>query len=77
MRRFQNILIEQEHDNFVNYRFNSYLIKRMTGLDGEQLETYKKKYRPSYEYVSNTNILEFYQYIINTAAEFKLQEGIK
>jgi hypothetical protein len=77
LKRFQNILVDQEHDNYVNYRFNSYLIKRITGLDGDQLEKYKKKYRPTYEYVLNTGVLQFYQYIINTSTEFKLQEGIK
>jgi hypothetical protein len=76
MQLFQEQMIEQEHDNYVNYRFNSLLIRRMTGLDGAILEKYKKIYRPTYQFVIRSSILDFYQYILNTAKLFKAREGI-
>jgi len=76
MLLLQERLEDQEKDNYVNYRFNSLLIKRMTGLDGVMLEKYKKLYRPTYQFVTSAPILDFYQYIINTSKQFKEREGI-
>jgi hypothetical protein len=76
MLLLQERLEDQEKDNYINYRFNSLLIKRMTGLDGVMLEKYKKLYRPTYQFVTTAPILDFYQYIINTSKQFKEREGI-
>ena len=68
---FQKRLIEQEEDSYINYRFNSILIKRITGLSGDTLNKYKLQYRPSYFFITSSNELEFYQYILNSSYEFK------
>lgn len=74
---FQQRLIEQEQDSYINYRFNSTLIKRITGLSGDTLNKFKIQYRPSYEFVAMSNELQFYQYILNTSYQFRKIEGLK
>lgn len=74
---FQKRLVEQEQDRYVNYRFNSKIIKRITGLSGDTLTQYKKLYRPSYYFVISSTLTEFYQYILNTSYAFKRAEGIQ
>lgn len=74
---FKNRLIQQEQDNYVDYRFSSKTISRITGLKGDDLNKYKKFYRPTYFFVVNSTLAEFYEYILNTSYSFKKQEGIK
>ena len=73
---FQKRLIEEEQDKYVNYKFNNTLIKRVTGLSGVLLDKYKLLYTPSYEFLITATELEFYEYILNTASQFKKKEGI-
>ena len=73
---FQKRLIEEEQDKYVNYKFNNTLIKRVTGLSGVLLDKYKLLYTPSYEFLIIATELEFYEYILNTASQFKKKEGI-
>jgi hypothetical protein len=74
---FQKRLMEEEEDKYINYKFNSTLLKRVTGLTGAMLEKYKQTYRPSYEFLITASELEFYEYILNTANKFKKQEGVE
>lgn len=76
-RAFKSRLLQQEQDNYVDYRFSSKTISRVTGLKGDELEKYKKLYRPTYFFVVSSTLTEFYEYILNTSYAFKRQEGIK
>lgn len=76
-RAFKSRLLQQEQDNYVDYRFSSKTISRVTGLKGDELEKYKKLYRPSYFFVVNSTLTEFYEYILNTSYAFKKEERIK
>lgn len=73
---FQKRLLEEEEDKYVNYKFNSTLLKRVTGLSGVLLDKYKMKYKPSYEFIVTATEFEFYEYILKTADSFKKQEGL-
>lgn len=73
---FQKRLMEEEEDKFVNYKFNSTLLKRVTGLTGVSLDKYKMLYKPTYEFVASATELEFYEYILGTAGKFKMKEGL-
>ena len=75
-RVFQDRLLYEEEDKYVSYKFNSTLLKRVTGLTGERLDKYKMLYRPSYEFIVTATELEFYEYILHTADKFKKQVGI-
>lgn len=68
---FQKRLIEQEQDRYIDYKFNTKLIKRITGLQGADLEKYKFQYRPSYQFLSVASEVDFYEYILSTAARYK------
>lgn len=73
---FQNRLIAEEEDKYVNYKFTSTLIKRVTGLTGVSLDKYRLMYKPTYEFIITATELEFYEYILNTSYKFKREEGI-
>lgn len=74
---FQNRLIEQEEENYIDYRFSPRTITRVTGLKGEELKKYRGLYRPTYFFVVNSNLTQFYEYILQTSYAFKKQEGIE
>ncbi len=73
---FQKRLIAEEQEKYVDYRFNNTLLKRVTGLSGEQLAKYKLLYRPDYEFLVTATELEYYEYLLASAERFKKQEGI-
>ena len=74
---FQKRLVEEEQDNYVNYRFSPKVIQRVTGLHGDTLENYRKLYLPSYDFVVSSSLTQFYEYILNTSYAFKKEEGIQ
>jgi hypothetical protein len=74
---FQERLLAEEEEKYINYKFNSILIKRVTGLTGASLDKYKLMYKPTYEFLITASELEFYEYILNTSDRFKKQEGLK
>ena len=63
MLAFQNRLVQEEEDKYINYRFNRKIIKKLTLLDGPALDSFMVRYRPSYYFVQASNDLELYQYI--------------
>jgi hypothetical protein len=71
---FRNRLIEQEQENYVDYRFSAKTISRVTGLQGDSLELYRKMYRPNYYFVVNSTLAEFYEYILTTSYAFRKKE---
>ncbi len=74
---FQKRLVEQEQDRYVDYRFSSKVINRITGLSGDTLTRYKILYRPSYYFVMTGTLAQFYEYILSTSYTFKREEGIQ
>jgi hypothetical protein len=69
--------MQDEQERYIDYRFSSKTVARITGLKGDTLEKYRKMYRPTYFVVVNSSLAEFYQYILNTSYAFKKQEGIQ
>lgn len=74
---FQKRLINEEQDRYIDYRFNPKTISRITGLKGDTLELYRKRYRPDYYFTSKATLTQFYEYILNTSYKFKREEGIE
>ncbi|MGG9970750.1 carboxypeptidase-like regulatory domain-containing protein [Ferruginibacter sp. SUN002] len=77
LRSMQNRLIEQEQENYINYRFNKSTVKRVTRLEGAALEDFMKQYRPDYEFTKNSTTVEFYQYILNASYQYKKDQLMK
>ena len=67
---FQNRLLEEEQDKYINHRFSKSLVRELTGLESPGLETFMKMYRPPYEVVLMLNELELGKYIQDTHKRF-------
>ncbi|HMO32658.1 MAG TPA: hypothetical protein PKE07_06655 [Lacibacter sp.] len=71
MARFQQRLIREEQDRYIDSRFNRTIVKRLTPLtDGPQLDAFLQQYRPEYELLTQALDIELYMYIQAAAKEF-------
>ena len=61
--KFQQRLLEQEREKFVDHRFNKALVRRLTGLEGDELIRFMEAYRPSYEFAATASEYDFQLYI--------------
>lgn len=71
LKRMQERLLEQEQENYINYRFNKNSVKRITRLEGKDLDIFMKEYRPDFEFTQNSSIVNFYQYILNASYDYR------
>lgn len=71
MLRFQERLLQQEKDKYIDHRFNRGLVKRLTALDGDKLEQFMIIYRPTHEFVMATSEYDFQLYIKSAAEQFQ------
>jgi hypothetical protein len=69
--RFQERLLQQERDKFVDHRFNALLVRRLTGMEGEELKRFMAIYRPSYEFALYTSDYDFQLYVKEAGERFK------
>lgn len=73
LRKFQARLEEEEQEKYVSYRFNKIFVRRITQLQGKQLDNFLIIYRPTYEFASQADELVFNQYVLNCSYEYKIQ----
>jgi hypothetical protein len=73
MRKFQLRLEADEQEKYISYRFNKTLIKRITHLEGDQLNMFMMKFRPTYEFTSQADEMTFNQYILNCSYQYKIE----
>jgi hypothetical protein len=73
LKTFQVRLENQEQEKYINYRFNKTLVKRLTHLDGQQLDIFMVRYRPDYEFASMADELVMNQYILNCSYKYKIE----
>jgi hypothetical protein len=73
MRTFQARLEQQEQDHFVSYRFNKNFVRRITQLQGAELDTFMIRYLPTYEFASTADEITFNKYILNSSYAFKIE----
>lgn len=71
MLKFQERLVQQEQDKFVDHKFSKALVQRLTGLEGEKLERFMQIYRPSYQFALTTSEYDFQLYIKKAGEVFK------
>lgn len=55
-----------EHEKYVNYTFNEKLIAQLTGLKGDSVKQYMRRYRPSYEMLRAMPEYDFFYYVKHT-----------
>jgi hypothetical protein len=71
MAAFQKRLMMEEQDKFVDHRFNKALVRRLTLLDGNPLDSFMRVFRPSYMFTKLSGDYEFQQYIKTALYRFK------
>lgn len=71
LKKMRQRLEEEEKEKFVDYRFNKTAVRRVTNLEGKDLDDFMKQYRPGFEFTLNSEVVDFYQYILNASYEFK------
>lgn len=71
IKAFQRRLELQEQEKYVNYRFSKVFVKRITGLQSPELDSFLVWYRPDYEFARNSDELVFNQYILNAFYQFR------
>jgi hypothetical protein len=72
LRKMQDRLEAEEREKFIDYHFSKTIVKRVTRLEGKELDEFMKKYRPSFDFTLNSGMVEFYQYMLDASYEFKL-----
>lgn len=75
MIAFQQRLIQQEQDKYIDHRYTKFLVKKLTGLDGKQLDDFMNTYRPSYDEVLMMNDLELGFYIEQCYKDYKQEKN--
>lgn len=74
---FQKRLLDEEEEKYVDYRFSSKTVERITGLKAPYLEEYREIYRPTYYFTANSTLTQFYTYILETSYKFKRDREIE
>lgn len=68
---FQKRLLFQEQDKFIDYRFSKALVRRLTLLTGNELDSFMLVYRPSYMFTKFAGEYDFQLYIKESLNRFK------
>ena len=72
---FQKRLIQQEQDKYIDYKFNKGLVRRLTELSGEELDSFMIAYRPPYELALYASDYDFQAYIKESYRDFRSRKG--
>ena len=65
MLAFQQRLLKEEQDKFIEHRFSKSLVRTLTKLTTPELEEFMKEYRPTLDMAESMNDLEFGQFIVD------------
>ncbi|MBM3415942.1 MAG: carboxypeptidase-like regulatory domain-containing protein [Bacteroidetes bacterium] len=71
MAGFQKRLLQQEEDKFIDYRFSKGLVRRLTLLTGNELDSFMRHYRPSYTFTKFASDYDFQLYIKKAFVRFQ------
>ncbi len=71
MLAFQRRLLLDEQDKFIDHRFNKALVRRLTLINGNELDSFMRVFRPTYTFTLTANDYDFQQYIKICFAFFK------
>ena len=60
-----------QEQKFIDYYFNERMIEDLTGLKGDSVARYIKRYRPSYDQIRSMNEYQFYMYVKESVYVFR------
>jgi len=75
MAHFQQRLIQEEQDKFIDHRFTKPLVRKITRLTGAEQDDFMKKYRPSLDFTRDATDYEFAEYIKLAWQEYERKKG--
>ena len=71
MLAFQERLIQEEQDKYIDHRFSKALVKKLTGIQPPILDSFMHLFRPSYSFLQSFETdYEYYRYISNCGKSF-------
>jgi hypothetical protein len=70
-RQFRKQFAKYEEDAYIDYRFSPGYVHRVTGLQGEELQKFMRKYRPSYAALRGMLQEDLLLYINDSLKKFK------
>jgi hypothetical protein len=77
MLAFQNRLLQEEEDRYIDHRFSRALVIRLTGLRGSELNNFMKVYRPPIEFVESSTDYEFQDYIKKCFSHYQRYQNLR
>lgn len=77
MLAFQERLLREEEERFIDYRFSRALIIKLTGLHGEELNTFIEYYRPDLEFIQNCTDYELQDYIKKSFSHYERYKNMQ
>lgn len=70
LKFLQNWLIKEEQEKYIDHRFTKIFVRKLTNMDGEELDGFMKFYRPSYAFLVPLNEAELGLYILYCYEEY-------
>ena len=77
MLAFQNRLLQEEEDRYIDHRFSRALVIKLTGLRGEPLNNFMRIYRPTLDFVDNSTDYEFQDYIKKCFSHYQRYQNLR
>lgn len=68
---FQDTYAEFEKEKYVDRTFNPAVVTKFTGLNGDSLQAYMRRFRPTYEQLRSMNDYAFFNYIKVTVHSYR------
>ncbi len=68
---FQDVYVDFQQEKYVDMTFNPDIITKVTGLTGDSLQAYMRRFRPSYQQLRMMNEYTFFTYIKNTVRSYR------
>jgi len=74
--QFQDDYKDFEKEKYVDKTFNEELVSKFTGLKGDSLHYFMRRYRPTYEQLKSMNDYTFYNYIKSSARRYRVPDRL-
>ncbi len=74
---FQRRLEDEEKDKYIDHRFSRYIVKKVTRLDNEELDSFMIKYRPTYIFCVVATDYDFLEYIKLVYQQYKKEGRVR
>jgi hypothetical protein len=71
MASFKKRLELQEKEKFIDHRFNKALVRRLTQLDGVELDSFMQVFRPSLVFTQTSSDYDFQKFILDSFSRYK------